>query len=170
MCCWGRRRVLQLVFPILQYVSMNLKKNILCKRHYISQHGWILLLKQWTPHPPLTKVKRMLSCVIFFNFSWYWCYTAVTGSGHVIWGPMKGLEKIQDIQTDVRTWLALGSPKTNLVFTPKSILHLFSDLFVHQNQPSQLQYFKFCQILAALLSLCFALFWSKFTQNGTKSV
>ena len=36
------------------------------------------------------------------------------------------------------TWSALGSPKTNFVFTHKSILHIFCDLFDHQNQPSHL--------------------------------
>ena len=34
------------------------------------------------------------------------------------------------------TCLALGSPKTNLVFTPNSIFHILSDLFDHHNQPS----------------------------------
>ena len=36
------------------------------------------------------------------------------------------------------TCLALGSPKTNFVFTPSSKIHIFSDLFDHQNKPSQL--------------------------------
>ena len=31
-----------------------------------------------------------------------------------------------------------GFPKTNFVFTPKSILHIFSYLFDRQNQPSHL--------------------------------
>ena len=34
--------------------------------------------------------------------------------------------------------LALGSHKTNLVFTPNSIYHIFSDLLDHQHQPSHL--------------------------------
>ena len=41
------------------------------------------------------------------------------------------------------TWLALGSPKTNFVFTPKSIFHIFSDLIDRQNRLSHLYFVKF---------------------------
>ena len=36
------------------------------------------------------------------------------------------------------TSFVLGSPKTNFVFPPNSIFHIFSDLFDHPNQASHL--------------------------------
>ena len=41
------------------------------------------------------------------------------------------------------TCLVLGSPKTNFVFTPNSIFHVFSDLFDHLNPASHLLFIKF---------------------------